>query len=150
MMTTGSRNRSKSKEEGSSSKRACVNLRAQFGKWYRVTYEDSYHQERAEFRSEEEPWLQIIPCRLGHIFPWGGHWLGASLDGHRKIATRMKKKKFLEVVQQGDDDGTTFRFHMDDFARVAKIMRPHRRPRLSNAEREARRQRMLKLHKSIK
>jgi len=37
-----------------------------------VTYEESYLTERPEYRDEEGPWLMIMPCRHGHIYPWGG------------------------------------------------------------------------------
>ena len=53
----------------------CVNLRIRFGRRYRIEYDDSYYAQYGLCRGRT-PWLKIIPCQRGHIFPWGGNMLG--------------------------------------------------------------------------
>jgi len=60
----------------------CVNLRERYGRRYRVTYEPSYHPEHGPNARIHDPWLMIVPCRFGHIFPHGGSTLAASVDGY--------------------------------------------------------------------
>jgi len=48
----------------------CVNLRERFGRRYRVEYEESYYAQHGPRARIEDPWLQIIPCRAGHVYPW--------------------------------------------------------------------------------
>jgi len=55
----------------------CVDLRATFTGRFRSEWDESYGVERAEFRTDEGPWLTVIPGRLGRIFPWGGRLLAA-------------------------------------------------------------------------
>src|SRR5262249_11341591 len=68
-----------------------------------------------------DPWLQIIPCigARGHVFPWGGDMLAASVDKPRLVKPLMALG-CCELVQDGDD-GATVTFAVSDFPRVAAI-----------------------------
>jgi hypothetical protein len=113
-----------------------VNLRALFGKQYHISHDESYDAERSEFRTAEEPWLQIIPCKYGHIFPWGGDLLAVSTNRRGAITDRIRSLPFVEVVQDGSD-GINATFPLDRFDEVAEIVRPKRRRRLSESQRQA-------------
>ena len=59
-----------------------LNLRVRFGRRYKVRHEESYHAEHGASARVDEPWLLVLLCRYGEIFPWGGDRLAASVDGH--------------------------------------------------------------------
>ena len=77
----------------------------------------------------EDPWLMILLCRYGHLFPWGGDLLAASVDGHPNVAGRLRRLKCCQVVQDGEFGELTATFHVKDFDRMAEVMRARRRPR---------------------
>ena len=84
----------------------------------------------------EEPWLMIIPCirNRGHIFPWGGTLLAASVDKRGLIRPLMKIAS-CRIVQDAYD-GATITFEQADFAKVARVMKPRRRKQISEEERK--------------
>jgi hypothetical protein len=110
----------------------CINLRKRFGKRYRVRHEESWH---AEGRRNASPELMILPCKYGHFYPWGGRMLAASVDGYPRIAAGLRRLGCVEVVQDGDFGELTAIFDVDDFGRVAKIMRPRRRRQVTPEQR---------------
>lgn len=114
----------------------CVNLRERFGEQYHVRYEESYSIGGAV---RCDPWLQIIPCKYGHIFPHGGETLAVSVDGHPNIARKIAALCCCKVHQDGDFGELTALFDVSAFGLVAGIIRPRRRIQLSDEERERRR-----------
>ena len=114
----------------------CVNLKERFGKQYRVRYEESYYADHGERARGADTWLMILLCKYGHIFPHGGTTLAASVDGHTNVAGRMKRLSCCRVQQDGDDGELTVLFDVADFPKVAAVMRPRRRRRISQAERD--------------
>jgi hypothetical protein len=112
-----------------SGKPTCINLRERLGDRFKLWHEESYQAERPEFRAEEEVWLQIIPCRSGHISPWGGNLLAACLPAG-SVANRVRALPFTQVVQDGSD-GANIVFPVDRFEEVAELVHPRRRRRLS-------------------
>ena len=121
---------------------SCVDLKEEFGDRYRIAKDESYHAEHGPNAWTHDPWLLVIPCRLGSIHPHGGSTLGICLDGHPVKAKQLAAMKCCRVHQSGDD-GTTLLFDLADFQAVAKIVKPHRLPRLSEARRADLRERML-------
>lgn len=114
----------------------CINLKKRFGKDYRVKREESYYADHGEHARKDDPWLQIIPCRRGsHIFPWGGKMLAVSLARRSKLAG-MLLTLGGELLQDGDD-GQTVGFDVSLFEDVAKVMRPHKRRKWSQEQKEA-------------
>jgi len=105
----------------------CVNLKERFGNRFKIQHEESYAAERSEFRTAQEPWLQIIPCRHGHICPWGRSTLAACTDKAGGVARRLKALPFTTVAQDGDD-GANILFDMEHFEAVAEIIKPKRLP----------------------
>lgn len=114
----------------------CVNLRQRFGERFKIRHEESYAAERPEFRTAEKSWLQTIPCRHGHICPWGGSTLAACTDKAGGVAKRLKAFPFTTVAQDGSD-GANVLFDVEHFDEVAEIMLPRKRRRLSPEQRIA-------------
>ncbi len=114
----------------------CINLKERYGRRYRVVPEESYQGEYGDGARTPDPWLLTIPCRFGHVFPHGSDLLAASVDGHPKLANRLRKLKCCEVHQDGNFGELTVLFDVADFAKVARIMRPRRRRQISETERQ--------------
>ena len=96
----------------------------------------------ARFRTEQpcaqrgpadDPWLQIIPCKHGHICPWGGDLLAICTSQRGGIARRLMALPFVQVVQDGSD-GINATFPVERFAEIVK---PKRRRRLTPEQRQA-------------
>jgi hypothetical protein len=111
----------------------CIDLKERFGRRHRVRYEESYRADRGRGRTRD-PWLMILACRYGHILPWGGNLLAASVDGHPNIAGRLRTLSCCTVVQDGDFGELTVTFDVADFQTVARIMRPRCRRQISDKE----------------
>ena len=112
----------------------CINLQQQFGNRFRVTYEESYYAERGDRARAEEPWLMIIPCKHGEIYPFGDDDLVASTKIAGGIARVLKALPFATTHQDGTD-GVDVRFPVGRFDEIAEIMKPKRRRQVSDAER---------------
>lgn len=115
---------------------ACIDLKAAFGERFRIAYEESFYAEHKTTRSHD-PWLCILPCPQGHIFPWGGTTLAASTN-NRRGSNALRRLPCVTIEQdEGQGGGVTALFDLADFEAVAAVMRPRKRVRLS-AERRAR------------
>jgi len=77
----------------------------------------------------------LIECRRGHIFPWGGNQLAASVESHGPVANALAKLPGCEAVQDGEN-GVTVRFDFDLFGAVAKLMKPRRKHRATSSDRQ--------------
>ncbi len=111
----------------------CINLKERFGDRFKVEYEESYFAERSK-RTVEDPWLMILLCQHGHVYPHGGEILVASTDRRGSIAKRLAKLDCVTVLQDAAD-GINAAFHVSSFDRVAEIMRPRKARRLSPEQR---------------
>jgi hypothetical protein len=117
----------------------CIDLRATFERRFRYAWDESYAAERPDFRRVEAPWLTVIPCRFGRIFPWGGLRLAAY------CAAGPLKRRDLErlpgvTVAQGGGRGcpeVVLSFDAEMIDRVAAVLRA-RRPRRFSDEQRAR------------
>jgi hypothetical protein len=120
---------------GTESGRSCVDLRATFGDEYRVEHEESHEAESPDFRAQESAWLSVIPCRHGCIYPHGGRTL-AAFTSSRGCAERLQALPGVRVHQDGQAGRArelTVLFDVGDFDRVAAVLEPKRRRRLSEA-----------------
>jgi hypothetical protein len=113
-----------------------INLRDRFGKKYRVTYEESYCAQYGERARIDDPWLQVIEGRLGHIYPFDGELLAASTAARGPLAKRLASLPFCRVWQDGDD-GITVLFPAEQFKVIAKLLRVRVKRGLSLAQRKA-------------
>jgi hypothetical protein len=105
----------------------CINLREKFGRRFRIEREEGCGRI-------DDPWLLIIPCRFGHIFPHGGNTLAASVDAHPNIAGMLRRLPCCRIHQDGAFGELTVLFDIADFAKVARIMRPRRRRQVSESQ----------------
>ena len=108
----------------------CINLKESFGDVFKVEHEESHGG-----KTSDDPWLMILPCQHGNIYPHGGDELGASTSKNGKIATQLRNTPGVTVQQDGND-GVNVTFNPDLFSRVAQIMKPHRRRKLSRDHRQ--------------
>lgn len=115
----------------------CIDLKERFGRRFRVAYEESYRASYGLHATRKDPWLQVLLCRYGHIYTFGGERLAASVDGHANVAGVLRRLPCCTVHQDGDLGELTVVFNVADFAKVAKIMQPRRSRRLSPQAREA-------------
>ena len=112
----------------------CINLKKRFGDRFRVTYEESYAAQHGASARVDDPWLQILMCQHGHLYPQGGDMLAASTDRRGPVAKALADMDCTTVLQDGDD-GINVSFHVDDFEEVAGLMKPRRRRQVSDPER---------------
>src|SRR5262245_39309974 len=108
----------------------CVNLRETFGERFQIDHDEAR-------RRGDDPWLQVIPCRYGHIYPHGGNLLGIATKSRGRIAASLARMEGVEVVQDGDD-GINATFPIQLFPKVAALVKPYkvRGRTLSESERQ--------------
>ncbi|WP_339908271.1 hypothetical protein [Symmachiella dynata] len=112
----------------------CVNLMERFGKRYRVTF-DPVVDPHGRQREKIDPMLQVLRCRFGEIYPQGGDMLAIELRNHPHVSRKLKESGCCMVHQEGDGE-VSMLFPVEHFETVAEIVKPHRRPRMSDEERE--------------
>ena len=112
----------------------CIDLRERFGRRYRVAFEESYYAEHGAPAHVDDPWLQVIPGRRGHVYPWGGERLAASTNTSGRTAARLKALPGVEVCQDGSD-GATVLFTVELLDQVADLLVLRRRRRVTDQER---------------
>lgn len=126
----------------------CINLMKRCGDRYKIGFDPAYDPKNRP-RDKLDPWMMVIPCRIGEIYPYGGDHLVLEVEGHRKIKAKLARLECCELYQDGDVFGS-FLFHVDDFDEIAAIAKPHRRPQLSAERREALRQQMQQVRQNLK
>jgi hypothetical protein len=109
---------------------SCVNLMEQFGTKYRVGWDP------ARKAPDMDPWLMVMACERGEIYPHGGDLLVAEVDGRCRTRLRLRQLDCVTVKQDGDDF-LAVTFHVRDFAEIAKILKPRRRRQLTEAQKQA-------------
>ncbi len=113
-----------------------INLRKQFGDGFRIERDPAYFAEYGPRATVDDAWLQVIPCRLGHIFPYGYGLLAASSNSRGPVANKLAGVAGATVIQDGDD-GLTIAFPVSSFRTVAKIIHPRSRHIPTDAQRQA-------------
>ena len=111
----------------------CINLKASFGDRYRIEFEEAYYAETVD-RPSEAPWLMTIPCKAGHIHPYGDSRLTAHTD-RRGARKRLMEMECCTIRQLGDAE-VSASFDVKDFDLVAEVMRPKKRRRLKPEQRQ--------------
>jgi hypothetical protein len=109
----------------------CSNLLEVFGEDFRVTFDPAYDPRRVPRRCLD-PWMMQLPCRGKGvcIYPHGGPHLAVEVDGRPGLVKKLAAIPGVVLLQDGDGE-KTFRFDVANFCRVAEVVRPHRRRRLS-------------------
>jgi len=115
----------------------CINLRERFGTRWKVDHEETYWASHTQKSATADPWLMLIPCRHGHICPWGGDLLASCTNKRGPTAGKIMELPFTRVVQDGSD-GINATFPVDRFDEVAKVMGAKRkRPPRTESQRRA-------------
>jgi hypothetical protein len=95
----------------------CIDLRERFGAKYRIGH-DPARRPGESF----DPWLLVIRCKNGEIYPFGGTTLAVDVEeGHRNIRKRLKGLPCCRVHQRGHDFAC-YLFDVEDFETVAQIV----------------------------
>ena len=117
----------------------CVDLRATFAGQFRFGWDEAYAVERPEFRRIEAPWLTIIRCQFGKIFPWGGRLLAAYTTTRRHRLATLPGVTVAQGGRVGRFDGpeVIVTFDVSQIAAVAELL-VARRPRHMSPEQRAR------------
>ena len=107
------------------------NFRDLFGDRYRVRREPAANAHA----KTDDPWQMQIPCRGRGvtIYPYGEGLLAVQCDHHRFLARKLTALG-LRLQQDGDEE-KTFVFPVEIFYQVAKIVKPLRRPVLTDKQR---------------
>ncbi len=115
----------------------CVDLRATFPGQYRFEWDEAYAAERPDYRTVEAPWLTIIPCKFGKIFPWGRRNLAAFCAAGGSKRRELENLSCVEIAQ-GGTPGTEVivKFDVADIEQVAEVLSA-RRPRQYSATTKA-------------
>jgi len=67
----------------------CVDLKALVGKKFRLGRDPAYGAQYGKRSRVEDPWLLIIPCKYGEIYPPGKETLAFSSNGRGPVAKRV-------------------------------------------------------------
>jgi hypothetical protein len=108
-----------------------IDLKARFGRQYRVTLDPSAEQDPGE---AERPWHYRIPCRSGFISVHGPETLAAWTDSRPMIA-RLVAIPGVRVHQRGDHEVRVL-FGPETLDAVADLLRARKRRQVSDAERQ--------------
>ncbi len=116
----------------------CVDLRQTFPGQYRFGWDEAYRAERSEFRAVEAPWLTIIPCKFGKIYPHGGRKLGAYCNAGGAKRKELEALPCVQVTQGGGADcpEVIVTFDVADIELIADVLKA-RHPRRYSAQRRA-------------
>jgi hypothetical protein len=113
----------------------CINLLERFGDRYKIAFDEAYNPRHLP-KDRLDPWMMVIPCRGGVIYPYGRDLLAVEVDGHPGAAKALAATPGVRLYQDGDRE-QTFLFPIDLFERVAAIVRPRKRRRLTESHRAA-------------
>lgn len=94
---------------------------------YYVRYEESFAALYGARSKVYDPWLLIMPCQYGEIYPFGGSWL--AINTKHKTRSLMKLPSARLYTDCGE--GQTILVDVKYFPEIARIMRPKplRKPR---------------------
>jgi hypothetical protein len=113
----------------------CINLREQFGHRYRITFDSAYDPKHRP-KDKLDSWMMQIACERGVLYPHGGTRLAVEVDGRAITAGRLWTSGVCTLHQDGDHQ-KTFTFDAADFQEVAAIVKPRRKRRLTEAQKQA-------------
>lgn len=117
-----------------------INLKERFGDRYRITFDEAYDPKHRP-KDKLNPWMMEIPCERGTIYPDDDANLCVMIAYRPITAKKVGGLPGVELVQDGDHE-KTFRFPVELFDAVAEIVRPRRKRHMTEANKEAARQRM--------
>jgi hypothetical protein len=111
----------------------CPDLRRLFGDHYKIGCDTAQSVGRGS--RLDDPWLLVVRCRWGHVYVHGRDRLGVATNTRGNAARQISSIPGVRVLQDADD-GINAVFPVELFERVAAIVKPLRRRRLSPENRE--------------
>ena len=112
----------------------CPNLMQRFGKRFKITFDPCYDPKHRP-KDKLDPWMMHLPCELGVIYPFDETRLCVELMGHGVTAVKLDKLDCCELYQDGDTE-RSFLFLVEAFEEVAAIVKPRKRRRLPEEQRQ--------------
>lgn len=107
-----------------------IDLKSLCGQTYRIQHDPASIHEPG---GRKDPWLYVIPCRRGHIYPHSASKLALWWESTARMDFRYP---FLTLCQDGDEE-KTYLFNPEDLPKAAGLAGARRRRRLSRMQREA-------------
>ena len=104
-----------------------IDLRKEFGHRWKIGLDEAARGRWSD------PWNYIVLCKHGHICPWGNDVLAGCSTGPGAVANRLMKVPGVTVVQDGTN-GATVTFPVSRLVAVAKVLKPRRARRASEAQ----------------
>ena len=110
----------------------CIDLKKMYGKRFKISLDDA---AQYEVNGRNDPWMFMIPCKYGHIYPISDEYLGFYCES-KNIKTRIcREQPDIELVQDADVEGV-FKFPPQKMEVIAKYARPKRKRQVSEKERK--------------
>ena len=109
-----------------------INLMKLFGNRFRIAWDGAYNPKNVPRDKLDSSYMEL-PCRFGQIYAYDENSLAVMVDYHRKIAAIISRIPGVETLQDGDDE-KTFRFPLEMFNEIAAIVKPHRKPQLTEQQ----------------
>jgi hypothetical protein len=110
-----------------------IDLR-QFGKRFKIEFDPAYDPTHRP-ADRLDPWMMVIPCERGTIYPQGDDRLAAEVEGRAPTRRKLQGLKGVAVIQDGDDF-LAVTFNVTDFGKIAQILKPRRKRVLTAEQRE--------------
>ena len=85
-----------------------------YGDRFKVVYEESYYAERGDNGRAEDPWLMVVLCQNGEIYPYGDDQLVASTKSRGAVAKQLQGLEFA-ILHKDGADGSDVIFPVDRF-----------------------------------
>lgn len=102
---------------------------------YRIAYDESYYAQYGDSASVNDPWLKIIRCKRGHIYPHSDTLLAAATN-QRFTGKMLAAIPGCKVLQDASD-GMNVSFPVEMLDQVLAVMKPYRKRKYTPEQREA-------------
>jgi len=66
-----------------------IDLRRAYGSRYKIGWDEAFFAEHGPNARGDDPWLQVIWGRLGHVYPLGGELLAVATNTRGPTANRL-------------------------------------------------------------
>ncbi len=106
-----------------------INLKALFGHTYRISHDPAAYHEPG---GRKDPWLYVIRCRKGEIYPHSDKLLALWWES----SVRLDQKCPVLTLHLDGDDEKVYLFASEHFDEVAKVCHPKRKRRLTPSQRQ--------------
>jgi hypothetical protein len=94
-----------------------IDLEVEFGRRWRIELDEAANGRR------KDPWLLMVPCRHGHLYPAGPDRIGAATNRAGAIVRKLRAIPGV-VVEADGDDGANVVFTRAALRHVARVMKP--------------------------